>query len=66
MEKELLPNVVYVSKDKAPTSMAVYDFDSDAGHGSCHEVWSLKRKYLAEHGIDRSSLALLNPGFHFD
>ena len=36
------------------------------GHGSCHEVWALKREYLAEHGIEWRSLAQLNPRVRFD
>ena len=36
------------------------------GHGSCYEVWMLKREYLAERGIKWSSPAELNPKFRFD
>ena len=36
------------------------------GHGSCYEVWMLKREYLAERGVKWSSPAELNPRFRFD
>ena len=36
------------------------------GHGSCHEVWQLKRNFLAARGIRWRSPAVLNPGVHFD
>ena len=36
------------------------------GFGSCHEIWDLKRKYLAQHGIKWSSPATLNPLIRFD
>ena len=36
------------------------------GHGSCHEIWQLQRKYLAEYGIEWHSPAHLNPRVHFD
>lgn len=36
------------------------------GHGSCHEVWSLKTELLAKRGIVWRSPAALNPRVHFD
>lgn len=36
------------------------------GHGSCLEVWSLKREYLAGYGIEWHSIAVLNPTVRFD
>ena len=36
------------------------------GHGSCHEVWSLKKAYLSEHGIAWHTPVQLNPRVHFD
>lgn len=36
------------------------------GFGSCHEVWDLKREYLAERGIVWHSPSTLNPHVMFD
>ena len=36
------------------------------GFGSCHEVWELKREYLAERGIVWHSPSALNPHVMFD
>ena len=36
------------------------------GMGSCHEVWMLQCKYLAERGIRWKSLGEMNPGIMFD
>ena len=36
------------------------------GHGSCHEVWSLTKTYLAEHGIVWRTPAEWNPHVRFD
>ena len=36
------------------------------GLGSCHEVWNLKRQFLAEKGISWKSPAILNPRVRFD
>ena len=36
------------------------------GHGSCFEVWSLKKSYLLEHDIEWQTLAELNPRVLFD
>ena len=36
------------------------------GHGSCYEVWSLKKQYLLEYGIVWHTPSELNPRVHFD
>ena len=36
------------------------------GMGACHQIWNLKREYLAEKGIAWKSPAQLNPFVHFD
>ena len=36
------------------------------GHGSCFEVWSLKKSYLLESDIEWHTPAELNPHVHFD
>ena len=36
------------------------------GLGSCHEVWGLTRRFLAERGIPWRSPAIMNPGVLFD
>ncbi len=36
------------------------------GHGSCFEVWALKKSCLLEHGILWRTPAELNPRVHFD
>ena len=36
------------------------------GHGSCFEVWSLKKSYLLEHDIEWQTPAELNPRVLFD
>lgn len=36
------------------------------GHGSCHQVWSLKAEYLREYEIEWKSPAVLNPRVMFD
>lgn len=36
------------------------------GHGSCFEVWSLKKSYLLEHDIEWHTPSELNPRVHFD
>ena len=36
------------------------------GHGSCFEVWSLKKSYLLEHDIEWHTPAELNPRVLFD
>ena len=59
LKKETLPNAVYVSRDKAPKSTTVYDFDSDAGLGKVfYNCTSVVVKPLDEEsqtdlGIDR-------------
>ena len=39
---------------------------STYGHGSCFEVWSLKKSYLLERYIEWHTPAELNPQVHFD
>ena len=36
------------------------------GHGSCFEVWSLKKSYLLEHDIEWQTPSELNPRVLFD
>lgn len=36
------------------------------GHGSCFEVWSLKKSYLLEHDIEWHTPSELNPRVHFN
>lgn len=40
--------------------------DEFQGMGSCHRYWALKKKLLAERGIEWKNPAECNPYIHFD
>lgn len=60
--------------EKSPEYLAVIDEvdrkvsenRTQRGLGACHEMWSLKTRFLAEKGIAWRSPAVLNPDVRFD